>query len=275
MNARRACPQDWVAIQTLYREARHLLPVLWWWEEHLDGDLFLVVEYQGVISGALLAWPDDSPVAWVRLAAVNGLVSVERWLTLTLPAILDDLRRRDVQALVWADYGGWAAPHLEARGFCPLTDIITMAKFDRALPRLEEAAVHIRPAAEADVPAVWAVDHEAFAPHWWHSQNTLRRRIAASPYFAVAEEGGEVIGYVEGERRRSAAHLNRIAVRPDRQGSGVGAALLRDALETFWKWDVGEVTLNTQTENQRAQRLYRRFGFETTGEWVSVWELKL
>ena len=43
------------------------MPKLWWWEEYLAEDLFVVVEQIGVVVGALFAWADDSPVAWVRV----------------------------------------------------------------------------------------------------------------------------------------------------------------------------------------------------------------
>jgi ribosomal protein S18 acetylase RimI-like enzyme len=71
------------------------------------------------------------------------------------------------------------------------------------------------------------------------------------------------------------AHLNRIAVHPAHHGRGIGAALLYDALHTFWRQGVEHVSLNTQSDNQESQRLYRRFGFETTGDYATVWELQL
>ncbi|MFQ6101816.1 MAG: GNAT family N-acetyltransferase [Anaerolineae bacterium] len=279
MEARRSCSDDWLAIEALNERAHRTLPRLWWWEEHLTDAPFIVVEREGVIVGALFAWPDESPVAWVRLAALDDGLDVDEWLDLALPLVLDGLRSRRTRALAWMEYGDWARPYLQVRGFRPLTEVITLAKSDHALPDTSGADARLRPASNADVPAVVAVDRAAFTPHWWHSEATMRRRAATSSHFAVAEVAGEVVGYAEGELRRDqehvAAHLNRIAVRPAHQGHGIGASLLRDALRAFWKHGAERVTLNTQTNNRYSQRLYRRFGFEPVGDLMTAWELQL
>lgn len=279
MKAKSSCSDDWLPIERLNQRARRTLPRLWWWEEHLADDLFVVVEREGIVAGALFAWPDESPVAWVRLATLDNGLDADEWLNLALPLILGGLRRRGTQALAWMGYGGWAGPYLKARGFEPLTEVITLAKFDRALPDTSGTNARLRPVSDADIPAVVAVDRAAFTPHWWHSEATMRRRVAASSHLAVAQVAGKVVGYVEGELRQepglTAAHLNRIAVHPDHQHHGVGALLLRGALHAFWKRGTERVTLNTQTDNHFSLRLYRRFGFEPAGDSMTVWELEL
>jgi ribosomal-protein-alanine N-acetyltransferase len=272
---RRSCPGDWLAVEELYHRASRKIPQLWWWEEHLTDDSFVVVERDGAITGVLFAWPDQSPVAWVRLAAVNDGLDADEWLALALPPILNSLRHRGTQRLAWMDYQGWAEPLLKTRGFRRLTSVITLAKLDRTLPQADAPGIYLRPAADADIPAVVAVDRAAFTPPWWHSEETMYRRAARSPHFAVAEMGGQVIGYVEGETRRPIAHLNRIAVHPAHQGHGVGRALLSSTLRAFWRAGAEQITLNTQADNAYSQRLYRRFGFEPTGDTVTVWELHL
>lgn len=264
-----------MAIETLSQTARCASPRLWWWEEHLEDNLFVVVERGKTVVGALLAWPDESPVAWVRLAVLDDGSSTAEWLDLTLPLVLDGLRRLGTQALAWMDYEGWATPYLQARGFKRLTEVVTLAKRDWALPAANDANAYLRPASDADVPAVVAVDRAAFTPHWWHSESTLHRRIAAPRHFVVAEVAHEVVGYAEVELHLPSTHLNRIAVHPAHQGQGIGAQLLRDALRGLWRRGAELVTLNTQTDNHSSQRLYRHFGFEPTGDRTTAWELKL
>jgi len=224
MQVRKSRPGDWLAIETLHRRAHRKLPQLWWWAEHLADDPFIVIERDGVIAGALFAWPDDSPVAWVRLAVLDDNLNADQWLDLALPPILDSLRRRGTHNLGWMDYGRWARPHLQARGFRKLTDVITLSKLDRTLPGTNGTNAYTRPTSDADIPAVVAVDRAAFPPHWWYSEFTLVRRTSESSHFAVAEQaGGQVIGYAEGDLRLPVAHINRIAVHPAHQGHGVGA----------------------------------------------------
>jgi ribosomal-protein-alanine N-acetyltransferase len=262
-------------IETLNRASRRSLPKLWWWEEYLSDELFVVVESGPVIVGALFAWPDESPVAWVRLASLLDRISVDEWLDAALPALLPTLRRRGVRNLAWMDHWDWAGPYLAARGFHPLTDVETMVKFDRSLPLANETTATVRAAAPEDIAGIARVDESAFAAHWRNSQATVARRFQNSPLFMVAEIAGTVVGYADGEIRPPSAHLNRVAVLPDSQGRGIGEALLRRTLRQFWQEGAEQVTLNTQAHNLRARRLYRRLGFAPTGERATAWELAL
>ena len=275
MEAREACLDDWSAIEVLCQTSRRTLPRLWRWEEHLTEDLFVVTEQVGTVVGAFFAWSDDSPIAWVRLAVLDEALNAGDWLDLVLPPVLDGLRRRRTLELAWMDFRSWAAPHLRKRGFGPLVDVVTLVKFDHALPDERATEARLRPALDGDCAAVTAVDRAAFAPYWWYGGSTLQRRIGTSSHFVVAELAGEVVGYAEGELRLPGAHLNRIAVHPDHQGHGVGALLLHDAVRAFWRRGAERVTLNTQTDNESSRRLYRHLGFELTGDRVVTWRLQL
>jgi GNAT superfamily N-acetyltransferase len=248
---------------------------MWPWEECLAHDTFVVVVRGGTIEGAFLAWPDESPVAWVRAAALDNALHINAWLSLSLPAVLASLRGAGCQALAWMDHAGWAGMHLQSHGFVALKDVVTFSKLDRSLPSVGAADICTRPASDADIPAVVAVDRVAFAPHWWQGTDTIRRRAAASAHFRVAQAEGETVGYAEGELRPPIAHLNRIAVVPSHQGRGIGTSLLREALCAFWQQGAEWVTLNTQSDNRISQRLYQRFGFEATGDSATVWELRI
>ena len=275
LEVRQAHSGDWPAIESLNRRAGRNIPWLWRWEEHPTDDPFVVIEHGGILMGALFASPDESPVAWARLAVLDDTLEVGEWLNLALPPVLEGLRRLGTHALAWMDYAGWAGPFLHAWGFRRLAEVITLAKLNRALPDVKAAQARLRQASDADIPAVVAVDRAAFTPHWWHSEATMRRRATASSYFAVAELAGEVVAYAEGALHLQTAHLNRIAVHPSHQSRGIGALLLHDALRALWQRGAEQVTLNTQTGNRRSRRLYRRFGFQPTGDFMTVWELDL
>jgi ribosomal-protein-alanine N-acetyltransferase len=238
-------------------------------------DVFVVVEQARAVVGALFAWPDESPVAWVRLASLQDGIDVDEWLRVALPPVLDGLRRRGARSLAWMDYWGWAAPYLSGRGFGPLTDVETLAKLSQDLPIADHSEANVRPARQEDLAAIMGVDAAAFTPHWRYGQATMSRRLSTSPLFIIAEMGSEVVGYAEGDLRPPTAHLNRVAVHPLHQEHGIGSVLMRGALRRLWRGGAQQVTLNTQANNRRARRLYRRLGFEPTGERVTAWELRL
>ncbi len=277
METREVHAGDWLAIETLVQEAERSSPRLWCWEDYLErGAPFIVVERDDRVVGALFAWADASPVAWARLAVLDNALDLEVWFDLALPPLLARLRGLGLAGLAWMDYGGWAAAALEARGFTPLVEVVTLSNRDRTVPDVAgPAEVRIRSASEDDLAAIVAIDQAAFAPYWWRSPETLRRRARGRSRLAVAERAGGVVGYTEGQLHLPASHLNRIAVHPACQGEGVGALLLRAALRDLWQSGVEEVALNTQRDNDLARRLYRRFGFEPTGDFVVVWEMDL
>ena len=275
MRVRRAHPTDWLAVERLNRRTQRAFSWLRSWGKYLVDDLFIVVERECAIVGALFAQTEESPVAWVRLAALDNDLDVGEWLDMVLPPVLDKLHRRGIRALAWIDRGNWAGAYLNVRGFTRLTEVVTLAKFDRVLPEVDDVDVRLRRPSPADLPAVIAVDRAALSPHWWRSGSDMLQRVSGASYFVVAEIGDDVAGYAEGELHVPTAHLNRIAVHPDRQGCGIGSFLLCDALRTFWQSGASQVTLNTQIDNLRSRRLYNRFGFGPTGDEVTVWELRV
>jgi ribosomal protein S18 acetylase RimI-like enzyme len=245
--------------------------MLWPWEAHLAEKGFVVVTVEGKIEGALLASPDASPVGWMRLAAVGDGLDVGQWLDISLPTILNHLRSLRVRQLAWMDYREWAEPFLQTRGFWPLTEVITLTKTDRTAPSVDAPPVTLRPASHADFAVITTIDHRAFAPTWWRSEASTRRRAATASRFTVVEYDNRVIGYAEQELHPPTAHLNRIAVDPTYQGRGIGALLLKQVLVAMWRGGAETVSLNTQRSNHCSRRLYDRFGFEATGDAVTVW----
>jgi ribosomal-protein-alanine N-acetyltransferase len=275
VKVREAYLWDWPAIEILVRRARHTSPSLWEWKAFRTDVGCVLIEEKNLVRGVLFASSDESPVAWVRLAAVEDDLSIGRWLDLSLPKLLMDLQALAARELAWLDCGEWARSYLATRGFRQLTQIITLAKTIRDTPELTAAGVTIRPARKADFGAVVSVDRAAFSPYWWRSEATVRRRAATASRFTVAEYHGRVVGYTEWESHLPDGHLKRIAVAPDDQGRGIGALLLNDVLRTLWQHGIEEISLNTQVHNHRARRLYECFGFRPTGDPVTVWRLHL
>lgn len=271
---RKARPEDLPEVRALQRRTRFKMPCPWRCEEcqAFPAHLYVSFDERGM-RGAICTWPDGAPVARVRMVALESDTRTPCWLGLVLSCALAELNKVGVRELTWIDYEGWAARYLPRGGFVLLERVITLAKFDYLLPELAACDVLLRASSEQDVPGILAVDRAAFPPHWWNGEMTIRRGVTVSPYFVVAEVKGEIVGYATGDMHRPLAHLNRIAVTPTHQGRGIGSQLLRDALLAFWAWGAEEVTLNTQQSNRTSQRLYKRFGFEPTGESATVWKI--
>lgn len=106
------------------------------------------------------------------------------------------------------------------------------------------------------------LDQEAFPWLWWNSPEEFRTYLDSELVETVIGTlDGEPVCYVGLTRYTHSTHLDRIAVRSDRQGAGIGRAALA--------WVVGQARvsrttplgLSTQRTNTRSRALYESFGF--------------
>jgi amino-acid N-acetyltransferase len=112
-----------------------------------------------------------------------------------------------------------------------------------------KSAPQVRPAVDGDYPAVIALLEAAGLP------------TAGVPGtlgdFLVADAGDSLAGAIGLERYGPGALLRSAVVRPDDQGTGIGAALVRAVLDRARDAGLREVYLLTTT----AERWFPRFGF--------------
>ncbi len=84
-----------------------------------------------------------------------------------------------------------------------------------------------------------------------------------SRYYVIAEEAGRIVGYGGTALLGDEAYIQTIAVVEDRWGVGLGTVLLADLLEHVD--GAHTVGLEVRADNDRAHRLYERFGFAVIG----------
>jgi len=152
------------------------------------------------------------------------------------------------------------------RGFGVLEEVIP---YERPHCRVEPLSprLALRPLAEADLPALVALEEQAFPWLWWETAESFREAAQRPDYWVyTAWRGGNLVGYLILARRNDFGHINRIAVHPRWQGQGYGAELLTYAIGDLARHGARRVGLNTQSNNTRSQRLYERFAFQRTGE---------
>jgi ribosomal protein S18 acetylase RimI-like enzyme len=131
---------------------------------------------------------------------------------------------------------------------------------------------------DADLNALLELDHEAFPWLWWNSEGEFLNygRARGVQIYGGWDESGQLVSYIGVTRFRSWGHLDRIAVRPDLQGQGIGLESLDWALYVLAQSGARRIGLSTQARNERSRLLYERYGFHRThkqdyylyGEWL-------
>lgn len=129
--------------------------------------------------------------------------------------------------------------------------------------RLDDA-VTLRPMRWWDIEHVAQLERLAFLQDSW-STGQFWAELAGVPdsgHYLVADRGGDVVGYAGLAVLADEGWVQTIAVRVDRRGRGVGAALLAALVVEARRRRVVAVLLEVRVDNAPALGLYERFGFE-------------
>ena len=138
------------------------------------------------------------------------------------------------------------------------------------------AGMQIRPAAEADLPAVAAIyAREAREGHATFDvegrpMDLWEEKLAGEGHFLVAEHGGEVVGYATSSsfRPKPAYRHTRestVYVAPAHQGFGTGRALYDALLALLVDEGVHLVVAAVALPNEASLALHHACGFEDVG----------
>lgn len=106
------------------------------------------------------------------------------------------------------------------------------------------------------------IDRAAFPWLWWNSPEEFRnyhRMLGVQLHLGLLD--GRPVSYCGFTTFAGWAHLDRIAVLPAAQGSGIGRQTLDFAIDTLFHLRVDRIGLSTQELNGRSRRLYEGFGF--------------
>jgi [ribosomal protein S18]-alanine N-acetyltransferase len=118
-----------------------------------------------------------------------------------------------------------------------------------------------------DLPAVLELEHLLFTEDSW-SERTYRGELedrGDTRHYVAAEEDGVLAGWAGLAAIGGQGDVLTIGVRPESQGRGIGAALLTALLDEAAARGCVEVFLDVRADNDRARRLYERFGFTAVG----------
>lgn len=110
--------------------------------------------------------------------------------------------------------------------------------------------------------ALLRLDHAAFPWLWRNSPaefSAYARLLGVK--LALGFDGAVPVAYVGVTSFAGWGHIDRIAVAPDRQGSGFGRDTLAQGIHLLMRQGANQVGLSTQSHNGRSRRLYESFGF--------------
>lgn len=248
---------DWYDAETWLNGRPSLTRLMW-----LDGALLGMIACDMPLNGA----------SWVRVASVMPDAGIEATLPALWEATCEAVREAGGRMVCWLMADGWIRLHLPALGFAYYNEIVTLRRSDKTVPTVKRAAdVAVRALEADDIATITAVDHAAFAPPWQNTAEHLRQAWRGAAGASVAVRDGQIVGYQVSTLNRKNAHLVRLAVSPALHGQGIGAMLVADMIAHFARRHIHRVSVNTQIDNARSLRLYRRLGFIRNWYDIPVW----
>lgn len=131
----------------------------------------------------------------------------------------------------------------------------------KGLSKVPLALVVVRGAKLFDLPKILEIEKLSFEETY--PRGIFMLFLENNPEtFLVAEYEGVIIGYVMAYLKPDLeGHVMSIAVHPNYRGNGIGSTLLSEVINRLFNRGAKYVGLEVRVSNERAIRLYERFGF--------------
>lgn len=142
---------------------------------------------------------------------------------------------------------------------------------DRA-PVAIPSGIELRRGHKSDIDELLAVDARCFGNFWRLDAAGVHDARTATSYarFRVSRCSGRLVGYAITGRQGRLGYLQRLAVDPSVQRTGLGTALVLDGARWLARWRVGSVLVNTQESNANALALYESLAFRRKPQGLTV-----
>lgn len=113
-----------------------------------------------------------------------------------------------------------------------------------------------------DLDEVMEVEVNSFTIPW--SREAFFNELTKNQFaqYLIVEVNQKVVGYCGVWIIIDEAHITNIALLPEYRGLKLGEALMGKVMELAREMGALRVTLEVRVSNERAQNLYRKFGFE-------------
>jgi ribosomal-protein-alanine N-acetyltransferase len=115
-----------------------------------------------------------------------------------------------------------------------------------------------------DVDEVLALEQSVF-PHPWSRANFIDSLASGYDGWVLRDPDGALVGYFVLMYAVDEAHLLDVAVAAERQHQGMGRYLLDKIVARALERGMDSVLLEVRPSNQRALRIYKKYGFAEIG----------
>lgn len=99
----------------------------------------------------------------------------------------------------------------------------------------------------------------------WSKQGFCDAISMRQNIFLVAEDAGEICGYIGMYQSLDEGEITNVAVAPEKRNAGIGRMLMRTAIEQAKLQGIVQIVLEVRVSNASAIHLYEKCGFVNRG----------
>lgn len=128
-----------------------------------------------------------------------------------------------------------------------------------------DVVVHLVPMRRRHLRSVLRIEAQVYPRPWTIGLFMSELALRASRAYYVARVGGLVVGYAGLMLTAGDGHITTIAVDPAWQRHKIGTRLLVNVARQALRREAHNLTLEVRVSNEKAQAMYRKFGFKPAG----------
>lgn len=227
---------------------KRMLPtaLLYYKDERLVGFLSVYFFYEDAVEIALLVDP-----------SVRGQGIAHQLIRRIAPLI----EYQNQQKLIFSSPSHLNDQWLLAKGFSYLHSEYYMQR-ELLSPILENHSLVVRPASLEDIDLLSSIDEVCFPNHQSNLLERFQNLFEERNYsILIAYENQHPIGKAHIRWQAEGASLSDIAILPEKQGKGLGSALIAYCINLALSEGKPQLNLDVETHNLKALNLYTRLGF--------------
>ena len=130
--------------------------------------------------------------------------------------------------------------------------------------------IRIRNAEERDLPQIAGLEKQNFSLPW--DEDMLRTQLGEQYIFLIAEENGQVLGYVGVQCVLDEGYMSNLAVESAQRRRGIGSLLLAGLRREAQRRGLSFITLEVRPSNSPAIALYQKHGYREEGRRRNYYE---
>jgi len=131
--------------------------------------------------------------------------------------------------------------------------------------QLANRAFEIAQMKEEDVKDVLSVERDVYFGEvpWTRSAFLMELANPMKNLYLVVREQGKIVAFVGSRIRHEDCHITNIAVLSSHQNIGIATSLIKEVEAFAREMKANKLSLEVRMHNKNAQRLYRKYGFES------------